>query len=125
MSMRAPLGRALGLGSARDGTGSFWHMRLTSIANIPLTIFFVWIVVSLVGSPYEEVVATLSSPLVAIAMTLVIVLALIHMKIGMQEIIVDYAHGGTKFVLLILNTFFSVVIGAASVFAILKIGFGG
>jgi succinate dehydrogenase / fumarate reductase membrane anchor subunit len=123
--MRAPLGRALGLGSARDGTGSFWHMRLTSIANIPLTIFFVWIVVSLVGSPYEEVVATLSSPLVAIAMTLVIVLALIHMKIGMQEIIVDYAHGGTKFVLLILNAFFSVVIGAASVFAILKIGFGG
>ena len=125
MSMRSPLGRILGLGSARDGTGHFWHMRLTSVALVPLVIFFVWIVVSLVGSSYEDVVATLSSPLVAITMALVVIVSMVHMHGGMQEIIIDYVHSGFKIVLLMLNTFFSVVIGAAAVFAIFKLGFGG
>ena len=65
---RTPLGRVRALGSAKSGTGHFWHQRLTAIANVPLTIAFVIILVSLLGRSHATVVQTLGSPLVAIVM---------------------------------------------------------
>jgi len=124
--MRTPLNKVRGLGSAREGTGHFWRIRLSSIALLPLSLFVVGWVLSLGGAGYDAVRASLAQPLVALAVGLFVVVSLDHMRLGMQIIIEDYFHAeGSKLALLILNTFFVVVLGAASVFAILKIAFGG
>jgi succinate dehydrogenase / fumarate reductase membrane anchor subunit len=123
--MRTPLGRVRGLGSAREGTGHFWRQRLTAIANIPLTLFFIGFLISLNGAGYAETRSAISNPFVALVLFLFIISGLIHMRLGMQVIIEDYIHGeGGKLALLVLNTLFTIAIGAAIGFALLKIAFG-
>ncbi len=125
MSLRTPLGRVRGLGSARSGTEHFWRQRLTAIANIPLVIGFVVIVASLIGRNHAAVVQILGSPLVAMVMLLFILSTTNHMRIGMQVIIEDYVHDDMlKLVSLIANTFFAAVVGLTSAYAILKLSFG-
>lgn len=125
-TMRTPLGRVRGLGSAKDGTEHFWRQRLTAIANIPLVIFFVIFLISQLGNDHAEVVAAIGHPLVAIGLLAVIVSVVIHMRLGMQVVIEDYISGeGTKIALLVLNTFFSIAVGLSAIFAIMKLGFGG
>ncbi len=125
MSMRTPLGRVRGLGSARSGTGHFWYQRLTSIAGVPLVIAFIVIVTSLLGRNHAYVVQIVGSPVVAIVMLLFILTITWHMLLGMQVVIEDYVHQeGQRIVLLIVNIFFSVAIGLASAFAILKLSWG-
>jgi succinate dehydrogenase / fumarate reductase, membrane anchor subunit len=122
--MSTPLARVLGLGSARSGTEHFWRQRLTAVANIPLTIGFIVIVVGLLGRNHAAVVQILGSPLVAIVMLLFILSITTHMRIGMQVIIEDYVHDEVhKLILLMANTFFAVAVGLASAFAILMLSF--
>ena len=122
--MSTPLARVLGLGSAKSGTEHFWRQRLTAVANVPLTVAFVVIVVGLLGRNHAAVVQILGSPLVAIIMLLFIASITTHMRIGMQVIIEDYVHDEvTKLVLLMANTFFAVAVGLACAFAILMLSF--
>ena len=123
--MRTPLGRVRGYGSAKSGTGHFIAQRLTALANIPLTIAAVLIVISLIGHNHAAVVQILGSAPVAIVMLLFIMSTAYHMKIGMQVVIEDYVHDeGAKYALLIGNAFFAILVGFSSVYALLKLSFG-
>ena len=124
-SLRTPLGRVRHLGAARSGTAHFWHQRLTSVANVPLTIAVVVIIMALLGRNHAAVVQILGSTFVAVTMLLFIVTSIYHMRLGMQVIIEDYVHDELpKLVALMANTFFSFAVGLAAVFAILKLSFG-
>jgi succinate dehydrogenase / fumarate reductase membrane anchor subunit len=123
--MSTPLARVRGLGAAKSGTEHFWRQRLTAVANVPLTIAFVLIVVSLLGRNHAWAAQTLGSPLVAIVMLLFIFSVTTHMRIGMQVVIEDYVHDEpVKLILLMLNTFFCFAVALATAYGILKLSFG-
>lgn len=124
--LETPLKRVRGLGPARSGTEHFWRQRITAVALAPLTLAFLVLVLKTQGHDHASVVATLSHPLPAILMLLFIVSGISHMRIGMQVIIEDYVREeGLKIGLLMLNTFFSITLGLACAFAVLKMSFGG
>lgn len=123
--MRTPLGQVRGLGSAKSGTEHFWLQRVTAVANLILTVVFVGVVISLAGSTHAGAIATLGNPWIAILMLLFVLSATVHMKIGMQVVIEDYVHDDLpKLAALMANTFFAIVIGLSTAFALLKISFG-
>ena len=126
MSMRSPLGRVLGTGSAHDGVRHWWMQRLTSIALVPLT---VWFVVSLLALPslgYGTVIAWMSQSWTALLLILLVLTAAWHSQLGVRVVVEDYIHGaGARTLTLVLIGFAHVLLAAAGVFAILKVAFGG
>src|SRR5690606_6540754 len=124
--LRTPLARVRGLGSARGGTTHFWRQRLTAVANIPLVLFLVGLIVAMNGSSYAETRAVFGHPVVAVLLALLVINVMVHMRLGMQVIIEDYVHGeGMKVFLLMLNTFFAIAVGAVGILSIIKLALGG
>ena len=124
MSMRTPLKNVRHLGSAKEGADHFWLQRVTAVANLVLGLFLVWLIASLAGADYETVRATLANPINAILLLMLVISSAIHMRLGMQVVIEDYVHQeSSKILLLLLNNFFAILVGAACVWAILKLSF--
>ena len=122
--MQNPLSRVRGLGSARQGTEHWWVQRLTAVALVPLLVWYVVSLVSLVGADHDTVVEWMQSPFVAIASVLLILAAFHHAQLGMQVVIEDYVHKPwTKNSLLLLTKFAAAVLGATAIFAVLRIAF--
>jgi succinate dehydrogenase / fumarate reductase membrane anchor subunit len=122
MRTQTPLARVEGLGAAHSGTGHFWRQRVSAVALIPLSIWFLYAALMLVGADRSLTIAFLHQPVNAIAMALFVVATLHHSVLGLQVVIEDYVHGeGWKIALVLLNQFFAWVIGAACLFALVKI----
>jgi succinate dehydrogenase / fumarate reductase membrane anchor subunit len=125
VSMRTPLARVKGLGASGHGVEHWWIHRVTAVSNIPLIIAFVIIVAALAGSSYDQAIAIISHPLVAIILLLAVISVTNHMRLGMQIIIDDYVHSkGQKIVALIANNFYAVIVAVACLYAILKVSLG-
>jgi succinate dehydrogenase / fumarate reductase membrane anchor subunit len=125
MSLRSPLGKVLGTGSAKEGVHHWWLQRLTSIALIPLSIWFVVSLLSLPTLDHVAVVAWMAGSWTALFLVLFILAATWHSQLGVRVVVEDYVHGGSKTLLLVLITFIHAVVAAAGIFAVLKVAFGG
>lgn len=120
MSLRTPLARVEGLGSAKAGTRDFWHQRLTAIALIPLAIWFAWSALHFVGADFLHVFRWLRVPWNALLLILFVVVLARHLAIGMQVIVEDYIHQeGVKLALIVLVKFGTWLIAAVCVFMVI------
>ena len=127
MSMETPLHRVQGLGSSHSGVKHFWRQRMTAAALVPLSIWFVWAVLGLVGGSEVQVLtfltrSALGIPLNAILMGSFIVILLYHMTLGLQVVIDDYVHSnGAKIFLMLLMRAFAFAVAAVTIFALIRI----
>jgi succinate dehydrogenase / fumarate reductase membrane anchor subunit len=125
MSLRSPLGRVLGLGAAKQGVQHWWMQRLTSVALVPLSIWFVVSLLALPSLEHATVVEWMSQSSSALLLIVFVLTATWHSQLGMRVVVEDYVHGvGSKTLLLVIVSFAHVLIAAAGVFAILKVAFG-
>ncbi len=124
MSLRTPLARVRGLGSAKDGTHHWWMQRVTAVALVPLSIWFVVSMIKLTGADHTAVTAWLATPATAVLMLLFIVATFYHLQLGMQVVIEDYVHGeAMKIACLMCVKLGSFALAVASAFSVLKVAF--
>lgn len=124
--MRSPLGRVLGLGSAKEGVQHWWMQRLTAIALVPLVIWFVIAALGMIGADRAAMVAWMHSPMSPVFAILLIVAAVYHLALGLQVVIEDYVHGeGWKLGLIIVMRLWCIVLVARGVLAVLTLAFAG
>lgn len=119
MGIRTPLARVRGLGSAKDGTHHWWMQRVTAVALIPLSIWFVYSLLSLSGADLASVQQWMQSSLHALLMLAFLGSATYHAKLGMQVVIEDYVHSPfPKYTLLLTNTLGFALLFVMSVMAV-------
>jgi succinate dehydrogenase / fumarate reductase, membrane anchor subunit len=121
--MRTPLGRVRSLGSARTGTAEARIVHLTSVALVPLTIGFVWLMLDLLLKDYNGVRAELTHPIPAILLLAFVLAGIVHMELGMRSIIVDYIGGQPRAWALASNTCFAALLALACLYATLRVAF--
>ena len=122
MSIRTPLARVRGLGTAKDGTHHWWVQRVTSIALVPLILWFVLSMLVYSRADYETLRHWLGNPINAGLLVTLLVTAFYHAKLGMQVIYEDYVRPeGAKFIALLVTQFVLFLLGAISIVAVLKI----
>ena len=122
MSLRTPLGRARGLGSAKSGSHHWWVQRVTAIALIPLMIWLAWSVISLLGAGQSEVQAWIAQPFNAALLLAVVIAVFHHAQLGMQVVIEDYVHTPWMELTLQLTVKFLAILGAlVCAFAIISV----
>lgn len=122
--IRNPLGRARGLGSAKEGFHHWWMQRVTAVAMIPLFVYLVSQAAVLAGGDYTAITVWLDRPVNAVAMLLFIVSSFYHAALGIQVIVEDYIHGeGVKITALLLNKLFFLFMAVAAIYAVLAVNF--
>ena len=125
MSLRSPLGKVLGLGTAKDGTDHWWAQRMSAVALALLGTWFVASLLRLPGLEQAVVVDFIRAPLNGILMALLCATLAYHSYLGVQVVLEDYVHApGLKVVSLVASRFAHIFVAVASIYAVLKIGLG-
>lgn len=122
--MRSPLGRAFGLGSAKDGVEAWWLERVTAIGLVPLTIWFTALIVAHTSDGYAALTSWLRMPITTALMVLLLVALFYHTALGLRVVIEDYVHSGIKVLLLVGMRLSCFALAVAGILATLKIAFG-
>jgi succinate dehydrogenase / fumarate reductase membrane anchor subunit len=123
--MRSPLGRARGYGSAKEGVSTFLAERISAVALVPLTLWFVFSVARLPLLSYSAVRHWVEAPSVAVTLVLFLAVLFYHSSLGVKVVVEDYVAGeGKKLVTLLLVKFAHAALAAAGIFAVLKIALG-
>ncbi len=126
MSLRSPLSQARGLGSAKEGVEHWWWQRLTAVALVPLTLWFVFSIAGLAGAEREAVLAWIAAPLNAVGLILFLTALFHHSQLGLQVVVEDYVHAEfLKICTLVLIKFAHVALATVAIFSVLKISLGG
>jgi len=125
MSLRSPLGRVLGMGSAKDGTAHWWAQRVSAVALVPLTLWFVLSLLTLPALDYDTVRTWLSVPISGFLAVLLVAVLAYHSYLGTIVIVEDYVTTvGMKVLTLLVLRFLYVLCGGAGIFAVLRVVFG-
>jgi succinate dehydrogenase / fumarate reductase, membrane anchor subunit len=125
MSLRSPLGRVLGLGSAKDGLHHWWMQRVSSVALVLLSIWFGVSLLTRGALDYASLIDWINGPINATLLVLLVVSVTYHSALGVQVVLEDYvSHKGAKLLSLIANQFVHLTLGAIGVLAILRVAFG-
>jgi succinate dehydrogenase / fumarate reductase membrane anchor subunit len=120
--LRSPLGRAIGLGSAKEGVEHWWLQRVTAVALVPLVLWFVVAVIGLVGADRAAVVTWMHNPMAVVFMILLLIATFYHLALGLQVVIEDYIHGeATRLITLVVMRLLSIVFVVRGIFAVLKL----
>jgi len=125
MSLRSPMGRVLGLGTAKGGSHHWWMQRVTSVALLFLTLWFVAALLRLGEFDYALVTGWIGKPVNAVLLSLLIGTSTYHSQLGVQVVVEDYVVAKLlKTVVMMLLTFVHVELAALGIFAVLRIAFG-
>src|SRR5579863_4803553 len=123
--LRSPLGRAIGLGSAKEGVGHWWAQRVTALALVPLALWFVIAIVELAGADRALFVDWVRQPLPGVFLVLLLIATFYHGALGLQVVIEDYVENETvRFGLLIVMRLAAIVFAVRGIFAVLKLSLG-
>jgi len=119
--MRSPLGRAIGLGSAKEGVEHWWLQRITAVALVPLSLWFVIAIIRLVSADSDGVRDWVANPLPAIMLVLLLIATFYHAALGLQVVIEDYIHAElTKLGLVVVVRLGCFALAVAGMFAVLS-----
>ncbi len=121
--MRSQLGRVRGLGSAKSGVANWWAERVTSIALVPLTLWFIWSAVRLVGASHDALLFWIADPVSIVLMICLLLATFYHTALGLQVVIEDYVHvESARLILLLLTKAICFVCTLAGIVSVLKMG---
>jgi succinate dehydrogenase / fumarate reductase, membrane anchor subunit len=124
--MRSPLGRVLGLGSAKEGVQHWWMQRVTAIALVPLAIWFIIAALGMIGADRPAMVVWMHNPMSPVFAILLIVAVVYHLALGLQVVIEDYIHGEAwKLGLIIVMRLWCIVLVGRGALAVLTLAFAG
>lgn len=122
MSLRSPLARVRGLGAAGGGSHHWWSQRVSALALVPLTLWFILSLLGLPGLDYVTLHAWIGSGWTPVLLCLLLLVLAYHSWLGVQVVVEDYVHGkGSKLFALLGSTFAHAIVAAAGVFAVVKI----
>ncbi len=125
VNLVSPLGRVLGLGSAKDGAEHWWMQRLTSVALVPLGLWLAIALARLEDFSHATVTAWVAAPVNAVLLILTVLATIHHSRLGVQVVIEDYVRGKSlKVTSLMLSTLIHFAVATAALYAVLKVAFG-